>query len=448
MIIQNIPGLDVLGCGYDVFGIYASPESVTYPLFDLGKMTKIRPGKEEYTYQIPELVKYKSFIDTVYEMYTGKSIESYRTSLTNKTRLEGSYGFFSGSLEVGFNSTSFRVTTMAFTKIMQLITRWILKLPAPDDLKRFLLRDVKKDIDRDIEPVALFRKYGTHYLSSLIVGGRIKYTSSTDTVRFGKKEGLDVTAKMSLEFAAGTISASNQTKFEEDIERFRESSQIKIRARGGSPEYIAAIDSGITQENWQAWAASVDENLEFVGFVDSETNPSLRPIWELCSETDRKNRLETAYKKYAEQKPGLIPKANLVPVYQHDADNPMRFTLSTTRDPVQALGWGWTQGHRVFYAYKKPEEGIVPIYQHCANNKPTRWGFSTKKDGENALGPGWISGGIAFHAYKWQKEGTVPIYQAHAEKPWRYAYSTIDVGSESFGEGWVNDGPVFYAYPI
>ena len=30
MSIQEIPGLSVLGCGYDVFGIYASPESVTY----------------------------------------------------------------------------------------------------------------------------------------------------------------------------------------------------------------------------------------------------------------------------------------------------------------------------------------------------------------------------------------------------------------------------------
>ena len=445
MIIQNIPGLSVLGCGYDVFGIYASPESATYPLFDLGNMTKIRPGKEEYTYQIPELVKYKSFIDTVYEMHTGKSVESFRTSLTNKTRLAGSYGFFSGSLEVGFNSTSFRVTTMAFTKIMQLITRWILKLPAPDDLERFLLRDVKKDIDRDLEPVALFRKYGTHYLSSLIVGGRIKYTSSTDTERFGKKEGLDVTAKMSLEFAAGNISASNQTKYKKDIERFRESSQIKIRARGGSPEYIAVIDSGITQDNWQAWAASVDENLEFVGFVDSETNPSLRPIWELCSDADRMKSLKVAYHEYAEKQPCEI-KAILYPVYRHTAKEwRLRFTLSMTRDPVQAHGSGWSQGDPVFYAFKEQEEGTVPIYQYYAkHNRGLRFGYSI--NGEEALGPGWFKDHIAFYAYKEQEEGTVPIYQAHADDTWRYAYSTIDVGSEAFGEGWVNDGPAFYAY--
>jgi hypothetical protein len=450
MIFQDLPGLSVIGWGYDVFGHYANPESRMQPLFDFGEMTEVRPEKEEYIFLIPKTLKrfWAPYRDTVFEIYTGSTAEKIRTSLASKTRLEGNYGFFSGSLEAGFSSSSLQITTMRYTQINQLITRWIIQLPAPDVLKGLLLPEVQEDIDGDFEAADLFDRYGTHYLWNLLVGGRISYTSATNTARYKSTFDVSVAAEMSYQSAAGSINASNETKYGKSIDSFRQSSEIKARARGGKAEYVSAIKTGgITQENWGKWAASIEDFPEFVGYVDNKRQPSLLPIWELCSDADRMKSLKDAYHEYAEKQPREI-KSNLYPVFKHTTKEWVeRFTLSTTRDPVAAHGTGWSQGEAVFYAYKEQEEGTVPIYQYSAVHKRgVRFGYSIYE--EEGLGDGWVNDMIAFYAYKEQEEGTIPVYQAHSDTDglWRYAYSTIDVGSEAHGEGWVNDHIAFYAY--
>ena len=417
------------------------------PLFNLGEMTEVRPDKEEYTYLIPKILKryWAPYRYTVFEIHTGNSIEKFRASLSSKTCLEGNYGFYSGALEVGFSKSSLRITRMKYTKIMQLITRWIIQLPDPNDLKELLISEVKEDIDGNLDPAVLFDKYGTHYLWNLIVGGRVSYTSATNSERYKSTTAVIVAAEMSYQSAAGSISASNQTKYGESIDSFNQASQIKARARGGKAAYISAIKtSGISQENWEAWASSVEDCPEFVGYVDNKRQPSLRPIWELCSDKDRFSKLETAYKEYAEKQPRLI-QVNLSPVFKHSATNPVRFTLSLTRDPEQAHGIGWSQGDAIINAYKEEAIGTIPIYQHYAE-KPTRFAYSPWED--FARDQGWQKDCVAFYAFDEQEDGTIPIYQAHAENPWRFAYSTVDVGEEAHGTGWVNDGPAFFAYEL
>ena len=447
MISQDLPGLSVIGWGYDVFGRYASPESRMQPLFDFGEMTEVRPEKEEYIFLIPIILKrfWTPYRDTVFEIYTGSNVEKIRTSLASKTRLEGNYGFFNGSMEVGFSSSSLQVTTMRYTQINQLITRWIIQLPEPDVLKGLMLPEVQEDIDGDFKAVDLFDRYGTHYLWNLLVGGRISYTSATNSARYKSTFDVSVAAEMSYQSAAGSISASNETKYGKSIDSFIQSSEIKARARGGKAEYVSAIKTGgITQENWEKWAASIEDYPEFVGYVDNKRQPSLRPIWELCSDANRMKSLKVAYQKYAEEQPREI-KANLYPVYRHTAKEwVQRFALSTIRDPERALGDGWSQGEAVFYAYTDQIGETLPVFEYSAEHKKgVRVGYAI--EGRD-LGEGWKQGRIAFYAYKEEEEGTVPVYQAHADEPWRYAYSTIDVGSEAHGPGWVNDYIAFYAY--
>ncbi len=452
MILQDLPGLNVIGWGYDIFGRYASPESRMQPLFDFGEMTEIRSDKEEY--MIPNVLHpfWTPYRDTVFETHAGSSVEEMRTSLASKTGLKGSYGFFKGALEVGFSSSSVRVTTMRYTQINQLITCWILQLPKPDVLKGLMLPDVQEDIDGDIEAVDLFDRYGTHYLWNLLVGGRISYTSATNSARYKSTIDVSVAAEMSFK-AAASISTDNKTEYNKSINDFKQTSEIRARARGGKAEYVSAIKTGgITQVNWEKWAASIEDYPEFVGYVDNRRQPSLRPIWELCSDEDRMSSLEAAYQEYCEERTDEI-QANIYPVYRHTAEKPKRFTLSLRRDPVAAHGPGWVQGEAVFYACKEQEEGTVPIYKHFADH-PVRFAYSTSDQSGEVFGEGWSLGDpyrrdespIEFYAYMEQIEETVPIHQAYAESPVRFAYSTSDVGREAHGEGWVNQEPVFYDY--
>ena len=57
---RELPGMDSLGCGYNVFsGKYADPFSVTQPLFDFPVIQPFQTD-EKHTYLKPDLVHYRA----------------------------------------------------------------------------------------------------------------------------------------------------------------------------------------------------------------------------------------------------------------------------------------------------------------------------------------------------------------------------------------------------
>lgn len=446
MTLQDIPGSDVIGWSYDVFGQYASAESAIQRLFDFGEKVEIRTD-EKHVYQIPSVLEplWASERRSKYLSYSGTTIEKYRTDLATKTGVAGTYGAFSASLEVDFHTTSFRVSTMAFTKIVHLITTWILRLPDLDELRELLLPRVKEELDGGLEPSLLFDKYGTHFLSNVIVGARAEYSSATNMERFTSTTSLDIVARASYESIVGSLSAEHQTSYQQDIDSFRSASRTILRTVGGKGELAVP-------GKWGDWRESVDDRPEFVYFGTS-SNPGLVPMWELCADKARKDRLEETYTPYVLEKHVTTPGADLYPVYQATSDKPVRFAYSLNPDAVAAHGVGWQHGSPVFYAFKDPAEGTVPIYEAWAGD-PMRYAYSTNPDPVAAHGVGWQKsneGDPVFHAFRFsgeQPDGTVEIYEAWAEKPRRLGYSTNPVGSDAHGEGWVCHGPAFYAFPL
>jgi hypothetical protein len=455
MTLQDIPGSDVIGWSYDVFGQYASAESAIRRLFDFGEKAEIRTD-EKHVYQIPRVLEplWASERRSKYLSYSGTTIEKYGTDLATKTGVAGTYGAFSASLEVDFHTTSFRVSTMAFTKIVHLITTWILRLPDLDELRELLLPRVKEEIDGGLEPSLLFDKYGTHFLSNVIVGARAEYSSATNMERFTSTTSLDIVARASYESIAGSLSAEHKTSYQQDIETFRSASRTILTTIGGKGELAVP-------GKWGDWRESVDDRPEFVYFGTS-SNPGLVPIWELCADKARRVDLKEAFTSCLE-KQGTTPGADLYPVYQATADKPVRFAYSLNPDAVAAHGIDWQHGSPVFYAFKDPAEGTAPIYEAFATN-PWRFAYSTNPDPVAAHGVGWQKsneGDPVFHAFRFsgeqpdgtvkiyeQPEGTVEIYEAWAEDPRRLGYSTNPVGSAAHGEGWVCHGPAFYAFPL
>ena len=449
MTLQDIPGSDVVGWSYDIFGQYASAESAIRRLFDFGEKVEIRTD-EKHVYQIPSVLEplWASGRRSKYLSYSGTSIEKYGTDLATRTGVTGTVGAFSGSLEVDFHTTSLRVTTMAFTKIIHLITTWILRLPHLDELRELLLPRVKEEIDGGLEPSLLFDKYGTHFLSNVVVGARAEYSSATDMERFTSTTSLDVVARASYESVVGSISAEHETSYKKDIETFRSASRTILTTIGGKGELAVP-------GRWGDWRESVDDRPEFVYF-GTTSSPGLVPIWELCTDSSRKTRLAKDYVRFLKTR-GALPRPDLYPVYQAYADDPSRFAYSLNPDAVAAHGPGWQHGSPVFYVFKDPAEERaeerVAIYEAIAGD-PVRFGYSPNPDPVAAHGKGWEKhrDDPVFYAFSLSDEqpaGTVEIYQAHSlPAPMRFAYSTNPVGSEAHGSGWVCDGPVFYAFPL
>lgn len=160
-----------------------------------------------------------------------------------------------------------------------------------------------------MDPFELFETYGTHYLSSLVIGGRLVFSSVTDRRSFESEYSLEVLAEMSFSTKCGEINKSSSTNEDsseaaggidnknvtaEDTKKFEEQSKIQIKATGGDARYVQDVISHYTD-----WADSVKNYPAFVDFKDKN---SLQPIWKLASTLQRKTQLESMYNDFCEQR--------------------------------------------------------------------------------------------------------------------------------------------------
>lgn len=293
---RDIPGSESIGNGYNVLdGDYATPLSTTFPLFDLGEKTELQID-ESHTYNVPANVRWIPYRQGEFRIVTGKTINEHQTSLLQETGISGEYGAFKGSLDVSFDRSTFRRSCFEYVTCMDVIARWVLRLPHPTELASFLRPQVKDEIN-SLPPRELFEKYGTHYLSEIIVGGRATYSSVVNTLQYRSEYTLEVVARMSYQFGVGKVSAENKTRYTDSVSNFESNSSSKVRVIGGDPGYAKRIFDG----EYDHWIESTDERPVFVGFGPK----GLRPIWALCGDGARKKKLQRSYEKYRPEKAAI-----------------------------------------------------------------------------------------------------------------------------------------------
>ena len=72
---KNLAGNECLGCGYNVFGEYASPESTTRQLFELGpEETEVHLGVDSYLGYKNGVATYLRLDQTNLEIVFGQTI--------------------------------------------------------------------------------------------------------------------------------------------------------------------------------------------------------------------------------------------------------------------------------------------------------------------------------------------------------------------------------------
>lgn len=327
-----LPGLVEIGRGYDIFGLYAHPESIkSQKLFDFGD------ADEEVLYDSSTYLKYgtvvfrelrRSRIDVAH----GETIDDYSSSFSSKTKLSGSYGFFNAQLEVDFKEALGRHREYSFTTINGYFEHWSLALPESSQLIPMLTESAKNDLN-NMEPEKLFDKYGTHFVAEIVVGGRSKYSCATEKSKFESKFSTKFIAEASCK-SAWAISGKEDAEYQSDISNFRENSHIVVDTIGGDPEYAHRIAEG----SYDKWLESTKNNPVWFDFG---TERPLRPLWELCS-GDRQKALESAYPQYAIDH---CPIAT-VPLYQlHTANYYGDFFLWTnSEDAHDGNRWWEHQG--------------------------------------------------------------------------------------------------------
>jgi MAC/Perforin domain len=335
---QAIAGIkEYLGKGYKGYEYYADPRSITTPIFDVSGLKGI---------EVQESPSYDG------RFVYGQSKKDYFEELSASIALAGSYAGFSGEVIGNFSKQALINTNNVFATSN--VTQAYYRLSLTDEA--VLMPRAIEDL-ANLQPVALFDKYGTHYLKSIYIGARVSFNSSADITRVSKNFDMNATVKAAYaEVVKGESSGGSVAR--EDLQEV--SNNRHIRVMGGDPAKANAIVEGTGEpsKNYNDWSKSVPD---YVSIADFDKG-GLVPIYLLAATAERRAELEAAWKTYMEQHTDDIleeedPKP--VPVYKNS-----RIKLLSSDDRYISTAESAT---RYYYA-RLGQDGVV--LQLGGTNKP------------------------------------------------------------------------------
>jgi hypothetical protein len=289
-----LPGTEAIGAGYFLFGEYARSTSIIGQLFDWANTPSKSITIKGKDYIIPEPVSEISVGEYGYNNVEGETISKFQESFTAKVKVEGSTNFFTGSLSNEYTSTSLTTASNEYCRIQNTIGTWGLNLLNTGDLRQYLKEAVRNKIDAaksDSDFSDLFRDFGSHFLSGLIMGGRASLASATNKQTVDKTYSNETVAKATYESLTGQLTAEASAKYEESISSFESESDVTVATVGGKVELAANIFSGDSKK-FIAWVESVADHPDFVDFPSSN---QFIGIWELCEKAEQKEQMQSYF---------------------------------------------------------------------------------------------------------------------------------------------------------
>ncbi|MCU0460204.1 MAG: MAC/perforin domain-containing protein [Bacteroidales bacterium] len=281
---ETIDGFKDLGAGYDVFDNFADEAKVREHILDYSKMNA------------DGLVEMKDLENSTFLKTSGTSISTYSSSLSASVGLQGSYMFFSGSIETNFSKERYTYDSYSFATYHILINKYQLRLPTDwdaSDLKPYLTAQAKSKLnDPSVPPSTIFSLYGTHCLTGVVVGARSDYSVSgrTRDVKEGVSVGVYAEASFSKGFGSGTLNTSVITQ--QEFDNFASNMEQHLEVYGGDSQLGHNI---ISKNDYDAWLNSIPNKLVFCNY----TQNGLIPVWEFCDDEARKTELKNSFATWA-----------------------------------------------------------------------------------------------------------------------------------------------------
>ncbi|MEQ9909308.1 MAC/perforin domain-containing protein [Pectobacterium odoriferum] len=100
-----------------------------------------------------------------------------------------------------------------------------------------------------------FNRFGSHFLTGIVMGGRATLASSTDKLSVKRDYSVSMVAQASYEGLTGQLSAENRTKYGESISSFSQYSTSHQEVLGGNGGLASGVFTG--KEGYQKWVDSV-----------------------------------------------------------------------------------------------------------------------------------------------------------------------------------------------
>ncbi len=298
----------LIGYGFDVVtssSFCTRVVKTSFPIFDIDKLGEIN------------LLKVEDKDRTIKEIESD-SLKEYMNDWNAGANVDVNFGgnLIGGSVEVGarFSGGKTEYSNRYYHTISIVNQRSYLILQSNMSTYRSIIsEELKNDLySKEMTPAKLFKKYGTHFITSAILGGKINtsylYCADENTSY------LDVVAKVktNVRYFTGSTDVSVEGGYQEYAASKNVFVNNSIEMMGGSDYGILSdLDIPYIYEDWEK---SLDEKPSIIGIKDTG---SLVPIWDLIDPSldpnhDRLTELESYFIEYGKENyNSLLKKAGL-----------------------------------------------------------------------------------------------------------------------------------------
>lgn len=280
-----------IGYGYDVINssyVNSREVKMNYPIFDMNKL------KNQRLLKINER-------DSQDEYISGNSLDSYQAEFEAKlkTKLKVSKAF-SASLAAKYKATTSSTASALFYEYRHSTVCYSLVLQCDfEEYKNMLTDSFKRDL-MNLDLPTLFSRYGTHLITSTIMGGRfdLNYTMLSNENIDTSKLSTDLDTTLKAWCVDTSVNAS--VDIEEKAKQNKCDISTYSKVYGG--DYVAMQNEKAILSNYQKWLSTVEDKPALIGIRDIN---SLVPVWELLGDSDdeqkRKSEMYDYFIKYGKE---------------------------------------------------------------------------------------------------------------------------------------------------
>ena len=286
-----------IGYGIDIINSSAITNNnvlVTYPIFDIDKLMNEKLIKSNENYSMLEIIESNTIKGFTENMSNSSSV----TTGVNVAAEGQIYGLnakasvsLSNGLATRFTKTSNSVESQYFLEIVADNQSYWLSLQSSEArYKEILSEEFKSDLyNTSITPEELFKKYGTHLLTSAVMGGNIcmyytlySYDESTTIEDYAEISSL-IKSNVEVSYAKkASAGVGIENSYSEAYTYINQASNKGIRvdskiicAGGGN---FGILNEETLYDNYHEWQKSLEQSPVLIGVKDSN---SLYPIWKL-----------------------------------------------------------------------------------------------------------------------------------------------------------------------
>jgi hypothetical protein len=291
---RQIPGLTMLGYGYDVFqSPYCSDEACTERLVNGldsdSPSHEIQLPKWKGGFQCPSIVRV-SFERAQNDDYSifAETIEEYTSQLSVKASVSGAYGAFSGSVESSYSESTSSYQDNRYGEYGHIFSGVKIALPRTAKALRNQLKPEVKHNLLSADPQALIAMYGTHLVTGLVIGAKARLFQFASRSEVTSKEEFATAVK--AQYASVTASVKVETTHTETIKKFQMESQL--HTLGGGNVMIRSPD------DFKSWLDSV---YDVPAIIDMSSVVPLFQLLDPVADRTAREALKNAILRYAKR---------------------------------------------------------------------------------------------------------------------------------------------------